>query len=417
MLNTKEKGHFIYNENFKTIFIELWFPYVQEKKDIISSYFLPSLLVKTNALYPKEEVFRRKLLEKSILDITCGRIKVGKNYFLRFTLTMPDESLITIEELKEGISFFFHTVYEPNIKNHVFDQTQFTRVKARLLASIENGLKNINTFTMKQIINEIDTEGVFEECIYNHVEEAKDIENSEIVSFYERKIEKKRPFIFVIGKVRKREIESLIEKELSKRNVEDIQIKKEYTNFLPCLSESCIIKKDKGDFVQSCLALVYKVKDMKEEDRLPLRMISSLLSSQSSGLLMKSLRDEKNLVYTCGSTCYSQFGLLLLSAKISKESYEEAKEQMMKTIEVLKTGNIGPLLQNIKDRRRVNLKRKLDNKFAIVDDVVDYTLGFDKTMEEEYEEMLQIKEEDIALLAQRLHLELIYFVEEDGNEH
>ncbi len=416
MLDTNIKGHFIENKNFKTVFVELWIPYVAEK-DYIPSCFLPSLLVHTNLLYPKEEIFQRKLLEKNILEISCGKRSCGKNSFFIFTLTMPDQTLIDLSEIEEGIRFFFSTVYEPNIQNHRFDEIQFERVRSRLITSIHNAKKDIDEFAIQMVMDEVDEEGFLKESLFHHMEDVQYMSNDEVVNFYENKIQKVRPFVFTIGNIEKEKIEKVIEEQLYKRNVKPLQIKKEYTAFLPCHFNTYKEKKISRPYAQSVLIFAYKIKDMKEEDRLPLSILSSLLSSQSSDLLMKNLRDEKGLVYTAYSRVYDRFNLLLIEAKIYREAYEEAKTQIFKTMEILKNGDIKNLLQNIKDRRRVNLKRGLDNKFAIVSDSIAPTLGFGISMEQKYQDVLKMTEQDISNLAKRLKLELIYFVEGDKDVH
>ena len=64
-----------------------------------------------------------------------------------------------------------------------------------------------------------------------------------------------------------------------------------YNYFLPLRNEVQKIEEE-GPFHQSALYLIYKIKEMKEEDRVLLFVITSLLSSQSSSLLHKNAMME-----------------------------------------------------------------------------------------------------------------------------
>lgn len=414
MIDTNVKPFIIESTQFKTFFVELWFPY-ERTQNIIAEALLPSLLVHTSKKYPDEPSFSRALLEKNILDITCGLRRIGTNTFFKCTLTMPDETVVSRREIEEGISFFLDTIYDPNLLEDHFDEEAFERAKKRMIVDIENDLKTIDTMAYLHIIDRVDTSGILKSCTLNHLEDAKKITGKEVYFFYQNAIQKVKPFVFAIGNFETRKLESFIKKELQKRKLETVHYTKNYTCFLEPIGTFKEIK-EKGAFNQSYLSFVYKIKDMKEEDRLILQAITGLLSSQSSDLLLKMLRDQKDLVYEASAALYGRFGMIMLEAKMYRESYEEAKEQIYKTVELLKDREVvEPLLQNLKDRKRLNLKRNLDSKYAILGEKVDECLGFDVSLEDEYQRFCSIAFEDITSLVDRFELELIYFMEGVGN--
>ena len=126
---------------------------------------------------------------------------------------------------------------------------------------------------------------------------------------------------------------------------------------------------EEGPFHQSALYLIYKIKEMKEEDRVLLFVISSLLSSQSSSLLHKNLRDDGKLVYSTYSTTLSHNAVLITKALIHKNAKEEAIDRIKQTIEMLKNKEvIEPLLENIKERKRISLESIKDNHYGLVNE-------------------------------------------------
>ena len=77
---------------------------------------------------------------------------------------------------------------------------------------------------------------------------------------------------------------------------------------------------------------------------------------------------------------------------------------------------ITPLLENIKDRKRINLLRKLDSKFQILDDFMFDDLGLDDSSEKYYEKVLKVSADDISNFVDKLVLDTIYFLEEEEHE-
>ena len=91
--------------------------------------------------------------------------------------------------------------------------------------------------------------------------------------------------------------------------------------------------------------------------------------------------------------------------------------KILEVIEDLKNVElVTPLLENIKERKRLNLLRMLDDKFALLSDFIVEDLGFDDTIEELYNKSLKVTAEDIANFIDRLVLDTVYFLKEEEHE-
>ena len=157
--------------------------------------------------------------------------------------------------------------------------------------------------------------------------------------------------------------------------------------------------------------------NMTEDDIIYLNVIRDLLNSLSSRLLNKKLRDENDLVYSSKVLSYDNFGAFEITALINKNNVELVKEKIQEVIEDLKNEKlITPLLENIKDRKRVNLLRILDDKYALFSDFVISDLGLDDTTEELYNKIKKVTACDIKNFIDRLILDTVYFLKEEENE-
>ena len=92
-------------------------------------------------------------------------------------------------------------------------------------------------------------------------------------------------------------------------------------------------------------------------------------------------------------------------------------EKVKEVIESLKNpDNINVFLVNIKERRRLNLIKMLDDKFTLFNDQIMDVLEVSKKSNVLYEEILNITSEDISKFVDRLVLDTIYFIKEESHE-
>ena len=401
------------HNNFNTIVINFYFPFTLKDKDIASLSILPSLLVKTNKNYPNENLFRRKLIDSLIIDMYCLFKRIGKERFLVFSLTIPDQKTIKEDILKESLKFFINTIYEPNIKNNQFDSKYFEIKKSDLELRIKNNLANVDFYNDYRLLQIVDPNGESTRIIENHQEQLKDLNPTTTYKFYKKIVLEKLPFIFVVGDVEKTKLESLFD-ELLFKNKPHNKIEKINYNFTDYLTKiKTNIIKEKGPYNQSCLSYVYKVKDVHFNDTPYLKIVNLLLSSTSSNLLMDSLRTEGKLVYYAGSYIYTHNGLLIIEARIGSKSYKEAKKRIEETFDKLKDQQIiKPLLTNVKKQLYLDLIRAQDNKYYFLNQLINcQTFKCSVNLNEEYEIIKNMTTKDITNFIKRLELDTIYYLE------
>ena len=216
-----------------------------------------------------------------------------------------------------------------------------------------------------------------------------------------------------MGNFDHKRMDTLLNKYIIKNNkCTDLNLK--YNYFLKPRKDINKVN-EKSHFKDSSLSLVYKIKDMKEKDKITLSMIHGLLTSLSSRLLNKKLRDEEELVYSAFASPYIHYGCLEITAFINKKNKKLVYKKILEVIEDLKNSKmIDPLLDNLKDRKRIALIKGLDDKYYIFNEVMLDVLKIEKKQDVVYKKMLKITSKDICELVDRLVLDTIYFIEEEN---
>ena len=412
-LTLPTKPIFIKNENFQTILINIIFPYQEKEEELAKQALLPAMLVYMTEKYPTEELFQKKLKENYILSYSARQITIGTTAAFNFHLEIPDKKTLKNDVIEKQVELFSEAIFHPKIENEGFDNFELKREKENLKLKIRNSEKSFKAYLSNQTAKLADNEGIFSRNLKDHLSQIDEITPQNLYDYWKEKINNNTPIIFIMGNIEEKEITPIIEKYFIKYDKEYQTLETDYIHYLtPYRTTPQKITEEK-EFRDSAISLIYKVKDMKQEDNILLSLVHSLLTSLSSRLLNKKLRDEYNLIYSSEVTFFPNYGLLKITAYINPKNKNLVEEKIKEVLNSLKDENkITPLLEKIKERRRTNLIRSLDNKYSIMNDNIFKTLKIDYTSEESYNLLKEKTAKDVAEFIDRLSLDTTYFLKE-----
>lgn len=416
MLELPTKPIVVHNEDFQSVIIRVMFPYYEEEKDLAKLAMLSSMLTFMNNKYPTEEEFQKVRKKNYILNVGCSKAEVGSTMFLCFSLVIPDKEALGFDNIEKQLIFFKEAIYNPKVIDEGFDAFEFERELRNIKLGIENSIRNPKTYRAIKSLELVDDEGILSRSIFNHQDQFDELTPQNLYKFYLDIIGSYCPKIYIFGNVEEKEICPLVEKYLYPSKVGSKTFETRYCHFLKPRDTINYID-DKTKFKDSSVTLFYKIKDMREDDFKYLTLIKSLLNSLSSRMLNKKLRDENDLVYSSKASTYLRFGLLEVFAYINKDNKDFVIEKIKEVMDDLRNpNNIKEYLDNIKERRRIGLISVLDDKFALFSDYIFEDLKIEKSMNDDYQDILKISAYDISKFMDRLVLDTVYFMEEDSHE-
>ena len=404
------------NTDFQTILIQVMFFYKKESNDLAHITLLPALLNLMNNKYKTESDFVLERKRLMILGTNVSRASVGENGYFSFHMMVPDTFALGNDILDDQFDFFKQIIYNPRIENDGFLDFELKREIENVKRNIDNCFKNMIPYHSYKIKNLIDDEGYLSDSLINNQELLDEVTPQSLYNFYLKTIKNCQPSIYVFGNVIEDRINTLCNKYLYIEKYNSIEREYRLNYFLKPRSEVKYIE-EKSTFKDSAITYVYKVNNMTENDTIYLNIIKDLLNSLSSRLLSKKLRDENDLIYSSKVVSYDNFGVFEITALINKNNVLLVKAKILEVMEDLKNEIlISPLLENIKDRKRLNLLRILDDKYALFSDFVISNLGLDDTTEEIYKKIKNVTKKDIVDFIDRLILDTIYFLKEGEDE-
>jgi hypothetical protein len=123
------------------------------------------------------------------------------------------------------------------------------------------------------------------------------------------------------------------------------------------------------------------------------------------------------LVYTAGAQIIFEKGLLIINALIYKDKKEKTINTIKQVMELLHDEEfIKNRLENIKERKRINLERQKDAMGSVLEDFIYTYFDYGITLEKEYEYLKDVKAADVVKFVNRLQLDAIYYLEGTRND-
>lgn len=404
------------NKNFQTIQIKVIFPFLYDEKTLAMMHLLPGMLHNMCNKYPSEQEFTRYSKSIYVLACFCTCSTLGEIGYFTFNYMIPDGKLLKEDYLEEQIAFLSEVIYSPLLEGDVFSSKELDREKDSLIVDIKRVMKDIGSYAIIKAKNIVDTNGRFSSSIYNNLDQINGVDSSNLIEYYKKNILDNNPLIYIFGNTNKERITNLCSKYLYRKRFNKKKYNINIKNYLPLRNKTISYCED-STFNNSVSILFYKVKDMCEEDELLLSVVRELLSSLSSRLLNKKLRDDFGLVYSSYATTYCNYGILAIVMYIQKENIDLARKKVKDVLLSLKNEEkITPLLNNIKERHKVNLVRQLDDKLALFEDLIIKDLKIDVTSKESYLKLLKVTSHDVANFIDRLVLDTDYFLKEAPHE-
>lgn len=397
---------YIKNENFHTTLINFIYQFKCETHELAALTMLCRLLSKTNKKYPEIDLFAREKMNRYIMNFGILNQSIKDLYFINISLLIPSDGVIKEDYLENALNFCLDSIYDNNLD----DETLFEREKKLCIEMHLNNYKNIDFIAEKNMLNLIDEEGMINKSKFKDIDYLSRLSKEDIINCFNKYIKGTKPKIFINGNLNKEKIEQTCSNYFTNLNLIDYKVLKDYNYFYD--KEDLINKTDVSKFYQSIVYIVYRVNNYCEEDFYKLHLINMLLNSSSSDLLLKNLRKENNLVYSCGSSIMMRNGLLFVKAVTSANNIKLAKMIIESVINDIKQGKIQKEnIDNILHRLSLNIEREKDNFYISSSKIINGYFKTDLDSEKVLEILKNITINDLEECANRLEIKCIYTLE------
>lgn len=374
MFNEKNTPVILTDDRFNRCYLVVIYPI--ECDDEAIKNVLKSMAFRKSKKYDTDKKIYEITVNNYTLSYRGKFTNIGKNSFLELYISFPCEKSIGIDVLPNNLEFIKEIIYNPLLKDGVFDSKEIENIISILkddIYKMNNDADFYYTFVNDKIIDEDD-------YLYDPV-----IEDSSLLDKVTQKIVYNLysniisgcPLIFLAGNVDVEKAKRQIEEVFYDNKNDNIIFEKKYNHFAKRIVDCPNIVRENTNFKSSYISYNYKVKDICDyHDIALLGIVKCLLNSTKSRVVFDTLRTERGLVYKCGAYYYKRFGTLSVWASTGKRNIDKCDETIdyimknINNIDFIKE-KLPLIKQQAKDTDLLNS----EDIYNILMEKIDYYIG------------------------------------------
>ena len=144
------------------------------------------------------------------------------------------------------------------------------------------------------------------------------------------------------------------------------------------------------------------------------RVLDFILGGSADSKLFKEVREKNSLCYRISSGSNMLNNTMIIKAGINAQNYEKTKELIEKQISSLKKGDFDDEdIEKAIISYRTACKEILDSPLSIVSSYLGKIYGTSDLLDERKKNIEKVTKKDVIALANKLHLDTIYFLKGD----
>ena len=403
-------------KKFQTIFMSFVFPFEEKEEDIAKYYILPALLMYSNYKYKTEDSFKKAKIKNYVLSYNVRSNIIGTSGCFTFNIAIPNTHSIIDLNLKNIFSFVKDCIYKPNITNNGFISSEIKREIEIIKLKAQNKEKELTGFLDLLVPRTIDDEGILKRSIYNNMDQLDKITPKNLYQFYQKNIQTKCPYIFIVGDVSKKEMTDLC-LEYFDFNKDLVISQKSYYHFLKVKQEKTNMIKLNKDFKESAISMCFKFENISPKDQMRVYLLNRILASNVTHLLFNKLRTEAGLVYSVDTINRFRYNVFEIVAYANKDNLDIIKKKVLEVLAELKNPIfMDDLLKKIvADEKLLKIGEK-DYQINIMDDLINDYFESWINSKKQLSLIKKTKAKDIINLVNRMKLDTCFYVMEMDNE-
>lgn len=403
--------HVIETNKYKTIFLKVNFKRKVEKNEIV----LRNMLI--NTLFESTEKYHTKRLMEIESEELYELQYRGANYISGTYSIMGADALFLNPKytepsmLEESFKFLSEVIFHPNIDKVGFKKQGFENGYHTLEDYLNSLKENPDNYSRIRLLEEIEPDTVLSYRSCGYIEDLVKVTRKKLYEYYLDVIKNDIVDIFVIGEVKTKEIEKLVEKWFPFEN----RSMKSESHFYHAsnIHENVHFCTEEMDLKQSRLLMGCQINDASNfELRYVLNVYNYILGGNPNSKLFLNVREENSLCYSIGSASQPLVSILLIKAGINAWEYDRACALILEQLEDMKNGKFEEEdITNAITAYKSSLKAFEDNPESMISLYAGIEYLDSDTIEDRIKNIEKVDRKAIEALAQKIKLDTIFFLE------
>lgn len=405
--------NYVPNMEVKTIGIDLIYILKNDLEHTFEIDLLKRLLSTVANGYETDALFSNELLKRLIMHYGISIKEEGNNLIVRFSLTIPKENLVDDYKIDSAIEFFKNAIFNPLVKDGIFDETRFNLEKEVIYKQYSNSKNSVYSVASRKFMNIIDSDKKIHNTYEENLKQLESLTNENVYKYYLDNIVNNNYLLYIAGCIEEDKANEIYEKYF-KQDKEEFEVTLDYYDLFKPSGE--VYYEDTYNFQQSVLFVELRAEDLKEEDIPYYSLIANILSTPENDLVFKGLRVENNLVYSSYTTKLYNSGIFYVEAYLIEQNKDKALEVIKGVIKRLENRDfMQECIDRLKEAIEMQLIRYMDSKYQELDNKINNDLEI-RTLKEILESYKDMTVDDALEYLSRIKINNILFIKGDNND-
>ena len=405
------KIHYFETNKFNATQLKIVFTKNMEDKDYTYGMLLKKMMKSSNRSFKNKRDLEVKMEENLVSwndIVTKGQ---GKLFQFNVSVGFLNEGLLGLSPTEKNLDFLEKILFNIKVEDEGFVKKDFIKQKDIYMKSLKSLRDYPSDYADLRFAKVFDDGGIFSLDSQGEIQFLEKCNEKSLYNFYKDMLNNWKLDVFVLGKVDVDALEIKLDNLFrEKREVLNLV---EYKNFIKSNSNDVNEVKEKFKTRQSELRIGYTLEELDFKEIVATSKVLSDILNSTSGKLFKEVREKHSLCYTIGASFYQSHHVIEVFTKISAENYEKTKSLIIGIFESLKNGVTIDELNDAKKTWVNNIKSAEDSLFSFQRKIISKEFKEKYSNEEELSLINSVTLEDIVKLANKIHLNTIYLLEEE----
>lgn len=408
------KLHMIKTNKFKTINVKIVFSRPIKKEEITIRNFLSDMLVYSTKEYDTNKKLSIKMQDLYAMNIFSSSYRLGNLYNTDINAIFLKEKYTEEGMFEKSLELLKEVIFNPNVKNKMFDNTSFNIVKDIVLSQIKSVRENLRKYSLIKMLETMGKNEVFSYRAFGYIDDLENITRDNLYEYYLEFINKSKVDIYILGDIdfekTKKIISNLFKFNTIKMKNQNILI--EHKKIRKSIKE----EKEELNISQSKLSIGCKIKDINSFERnYVLPIYSMILGGGSSSKLFTNVREKNSLCYYISASGNKLDNILFITSGISCSNYKKCIRLIK---EELKNMQKGKFSEEDIEKAKIQYITMLDELWEDPLQIISFYYSMEILNKDSYEERKKninlVKYDDIKKISNNIFVDTIFLLK--GND-
>ncbi len=398
-------------DQFKTINISFkWKQSLKEETAAVRTV-LSNVLQYSNAAYPTNADFRKKLDDLYGAVLYFDTAKKGSHHIFSLNAETVNDAYLSNEKVVDEVFNLLHTViFNPLLEDGKFVPSIVKREKEQVIERIQSMYDDKTRYAQQRLLENILPNHAASISANGTVKAVEAVTNEQLVDMHQTLLTEDALSIYVVGDVDVEEMKAKITEHFSfkgrKGNLEQVTESPESSTQKDFLQE-------KQEMKQGKLHISYRTPVTFYSEEFPIMQLTNgILGGFAHSKIFMNVREKESMAYYASSSFSSLYGRIFVLAGIDAALQEKAVKLIDEQLKAIQDGEISDLeINQTKSMLKNQLKEALDSPRAQIE-IYDQYKEIDENFSVEgwSAKWSDVSKEQIQEMASTIEKEFVYLL-------